>query len=74
MCKHCKNLIEDKEIIHAFMQRTAERLSQWHGRYIDPDWISIEIKLELPSDSINDFPSSKVYKLLGDVTKEGVSF
>ncbi len=34
MCRHCQRIVEhpeDREIVHAFMERTALRLSQMHG-------------------------------------------
>lgn len=45
MCRHCKNLTEDKEIVHKFMELGAKRISEKLHRTITADDIEVEMKI-----------------------------
>lgn len=45
MCRHCKRLTEDKEIVHAFMETAAARLTEKHKQKITADDLSVKIEL-----------------------------
>lgn len=51
MCRHCARLVEhpeDKDILHAFMERTALRVSERLGEIVTADQIDIDIHVNLP--------------------------
>lgn len=45
MCKHCEKLVEDKQIVHDFMEVAAIRLSEKHRYPIDPDELDVVINV-----------------------------
>jgi len=51
MCRHCKNLVEDKAFVHKFMAITAQRLSEKCGRLITADEIDVEFTVAGPGVS-----------------------
>lgn len=45
MCRHCQNLVEDRYIVHKFMDIAARRLSEKLGEPVHPNELEVEIHL-----------------------------
>jgi hypothetical protein len=58
LCKHCENLVEDKETVHSFMELTARRLAEKHPG-VTADDIDIEIHVNVTEWKHNPLSLSK---------------
>ncbi len=48
MCRHCERIKEhpeDKPIVHAFMERTAQRLSELRNRPVTADDLTVNVTI-----------------------------
>lgn len=73
MCRHCVNLVEDKDIVHEFMAVGARRLSEMHGVRIRADDIEVTMTISdprcrFPSDNYGN-ARKRVYRLLAALGK-----
>ena len=69
MCKHCENLVEDKEIVHAFMERVAKNLSEMHNQKISADDLEIDIHVNIQPQGQPLGFSKAGLRMLGAISK-----
>lgn len=77
MCRHCERLVEDacdKELVHAFMARTAEKVNRrlrLEGRKerVTADELDVRIDVCLPVRSMPSPVLLKIRKDLEDMDK-----
>lgn len=64
MCKHCKDLKDDKEVVHKFMELAAMRISSNRKEYVSVDDLEITISFR-PLDPVLRL----IYKDLKDMNE-----
>ena len=74
MCRHCENLVEDKELVHQFMELTARRLAEKHpDQDITADDVDIDVRVTVTEWKPNPWAGTKaqqrVYRLLAEMDK-----